>query len=414
MHPTSVAASPFAALLAQVHAIGREVVAPNAAAVDRDARFPDEAFAALKSAKLLSSYIPAAYGGMGLTITQLSEVCEALGTYCGSTAMVFAMHQIQVGCIVHHALPGTGGGGSAYFEAVVREIVEKQLLLASATTELGVGGDVRSSICAVQRSADGETFTLEKQAPVISYGVAADAILVTARRAPDAGASEQVHVFVRKTPGAASGDAVTLTPLSGWDTLGFRGTCSSGFALRATGSVAQILPAPYAEIHAKTMHAFSHGVWASLWLGIASDAVQKARNFVRAEARKTPGTLPPSALRLAEVDAILATFRATVRQTMREYEDLLVLDASGPDAGVVFASNFAFGLRVNNLKVTASQLLVDIVGKAMVICGISGYRNDSPHSLCRHLRDAYGAALMVNNDRILGQSAMMQVMQRKG
>jgi acyl-CoA dehydrogenase len=28
------------------------------------------------------------------------------------------------------------------------------------------------------------------------------------------------------------------------------------------------------------------------------------------------------------------------------------------------------------------------------------------------LRDAYGAALMVNNDRILGQSSMIQVAQR--
>jgi len=48
----------------------------------------------------------------------------------------------------------------------------------------------------------------------------------------------------------------------------------------------------------------------------------------------------------------------------------------------------------------------------MLICGISGYRNDSKHSLGRQLRDAYGAALMVNNDRILGQSSTMQIVLR--
>jgi acyl-CoA dehydrogenase len=53
-----------------------------------------------------------------------------------------------------------------------------------------------------------------------------------------------------------------------------------------------------------------------------------------------------------------------------------------------------------------------VVGKAMLICGIQGYRNDSKLTLGRHLRDAYGAALMVNNDRILGQSATMQIVQR--
>jgi acyl-CoA dehydrogenase len=391
---TPTPTEPLAALLEQVHRIGREVVAPHADAVDRDARFPAESFAALKEAKLLSCYVPEAYGGMGLSIADLSRVCEALGTYCGSTAMIFAMHQIQVACIVHHAL------GSEFFRQYTRDLVTHQYLLASATTELGIGGDVRSSLCAVEVK-DGR-FTLEKKAPVISYGEAADAILVTCRQSPEAGRNDQAHVLVRK-------EDCTLTPLSDWNTLGFRGTCSSGFVLNATGSAEQILPVPYAEIHAKTMHPFSHGVWASLWLGLASDAVAKARAFVRAEARKTPGTIPPSALRLAEVDTVLFTFRGSVQQTIAEYHRMLEASDDG-----AFVSNYGFSTRVNNLKLAASQLIVEIVGKAMLICGISGYRNDSKFSLGRHLRDAYGAALMVNNDRILGQSSSMQLMMREG
>ena len=63
---------------------------------------------------------------------------------------------------------------------------------------------------------------------------------------------------------------------------------------------------------------------------------------------------------------------------------------------------------------TASELVVDVVHKAMLICGIQGYRNDSKVSLGRHLRDATGAALMVNNDRILLQNATMHVAIREG
>jgi acyl-CoA dehydrogenase len=235
---------------------------------------------------------------------------------------------------------------------------------------------------------------------VISYGAHADAILVTCRKSPDAGRNDQAHVLVRKQD-------CTLEPLSDWDTLGFRGTCSLGFALRSSGRAEQVLPVPYADIHAKTMHPFSHSVWSSLWLGIATSAVNRARSFVRAEARKTPGTPPPSALRLAEVDTVLFSMRGGVHQTIAEYQQML--DDDAPDA---FASNFGFGIRINNLKLTSSQLIVDIVSKAMIICGIAGYRNDSKFTLCRHLRDAYGAALMVNNDRILGQSSSMQIMQR--
>lgn len=379
------------ALLEGLHGIGRDIIAPHAAEVDRDARFPHEAYAALKQQKLLSCYVPVEYGGMGLNISDLSQICEVLGQYCGSTAMIFAMHQIQVGCIVHHALE------SEFFRGYAREMVEHQYLIASATTELGIGGDVRSSLCAVQ--VNGERFTLEKQTPVISYGATADAILVTCRKSEDAARNDQVQVLVRR------GD-YELTKLSGWDTLGFRGTCSEGFVLKSQGRAEQILPQPYADIHRRTMHPFSHVVWASLWLGLSIDAVNRARSAVRAEARKNPSVTPISATRLAELDTVLFSMRGGVYQTLREYHDLLI--ANDPEA----YAGFAFAININNLKLTASQFVVEVVGKAMLICGIQGYRNDSKLTLGRHLRDAYGAALMVNNDRILGQSATMQIVQR--
>ena len=61
---------------------------------------------------------------------------------------------------------------------------------------LGTGGDLLSSVCAIEVS--GDNFTLTKKAPVISYGEAADNILVTCRRSPDAPASDQVYVMVRR------------------------------------------------------------------------------------------------------------------------------------------------------------------------------------------------------------------------
>jgi len=39
---------------------------------------------------------------MGLNLIQVSKICELLGHYCGSTAMIYAMHKIQVACVVHH------------------------------------------------------------------------------------------------------------------------------------------------------------------------------------------------------------------------------------------------------------------------------------------------------------------------
>ncbi len=138
------------------------------------------------------------------------------------------------------------------------------------------------------------------------------------------------------------------------------------------------------------------------------DAVNQARAFVRIEARKTPSETPLSAIRLAEVDLLLQEMRHNVTALAREYLDLLA--SNDPSA----FRGFGFSIRTNNLKLSCSQRIIDIVGRAMLICGISGYRNDSKYSLTRHLRDAYGAALMVNNDRITKLNATLLLAHKEG
>ena len=372
------------ALIAEAKRIGLEASAPAADDVDKKARFPKESIEALKSAKLLSAYVPKALGGLGCSVADLSAICFELGQRCANSAMVFAMHQIQVACLVRH------GRSHPAFAAYMSELSEKQLLLASATTEAGIGGDVRSSSCAVVLEGDG--FKLEKNAPVISYADHCDAVLVTARRTPDAAPNDQVIVLCKKTD-------TSLVQQHGWDTLGFRGTCSNGYLLSATGPKQHVLPTPYGDISAQTMLPFSHITWTSLWLGIATDAVNRARQSVRAEARRKPGTTPPAALRLAEVVSRLQYMRSYVDDCVRAYSEVM------DDAEAM--SSLGFALRMNNLKVGISRLLIDVVGQALTICGIAGYKNDSKLSITRHLRDAHGAELMVANDRILSANASM-------
>jgi acyl-CoA dehydrogenase len=368
--------------------IASTVAAKFAPEVDRDARFPCEALDALRAERMLSVLVPRELGGAGATITEVASAVEALGRHCASTAMIYAMHQIQVASLVRH-------GRSEWARNYLAEIASHEWLLASATTEAGIGGDVRSSSCAVER--DGDRFRLEKDAPVISYGAYADAVLATARRTPESPPNDQVLVVVPVTES-------TLELRSSWDTLGFRGTCSNGFLLRCEGHGDQVLSDAYGDISAHTMLPTSHIVWASVWLGIAGSAVDGARTYVRAEARRKPGTTPPAAVRLADLIGRYEEFRSLVRARTAEYES--ALDA--PDD----LSSMGFAIRMNALKTSASTLVVDIVGCAMTICGMVSYRNDTELSLTRQLRDAYCAALMVNNDRILGANAQMLLVHR--
>jgi acyl-CoA dehydrogenase len=360
-----------------------EVAGPHADEVDRDARFPAEAIAALRAEGLLSALVPADLGGAGATVGEVAQLTRVLGAQCSSTALIFAMHHMQVACLVRH-------GHTPLLREFLGELAASQLLLGSATTELGIGGDIRTSLCAVER--DGDRFTLTKQAPVISYGAYADAIMTTARRAPDSPSADQVLVLCR-APG------LTLEPLSEWNTLGFRGTCSPGFRLTAEGNVAQVLPVPFSDISASTMLPVAHVLWSSAWLGIATASVERARKFVRSAARKKPGQTPPGATRLAELTAVHQQMSELVNGMARRYDAV----CDDPDA----TTRMGFAIAMNNLKVSASTMVVDIVGRALAICGMEGYRLDTPYSMGRLLRDAHGAALMVNNDRIIGNNAQM-------
>ena len=57
-------------------------------------------------------------------------------------------------------------------------------------------------------------------------------------------------------------------------------------------------------------------------------------------------------------------------------------------------------LRFNNLKIAASDQAPRVCQGAMNVCGIVGYKNDTPFSIGRHLRDSMSAVLMVANERI--------------
>ena len=357
--------------------------------VDREGRFPHEALRALKEARLLSAMLPRDYGGEAAGLAEIADICACLGQQCASSAMMFAMHQIKLSSLISH------GRTSGWHGAFMHRIAEEQLLLASATTEGGIGGDLRNSICAVEM--EGDDFRLAKDATVISYGSHADAILATARRAPDAPSSDQVLIVLVK-------GQYQLERTATWDTLGMRGTCSEGFKLIAFAPIAQILPKPFAEIAAQSMLATSHLLWSSVWYGIANNAVQRAQAYVRAEARRRPGVPPPGGLRLAEAASMLQMMKSNTAEGLRRFDRAL---QDHDDL-----TSMGFAVAMNNVKIGASRLTVDIVNHAMLVCGLMGYKNGTPYSLGRHLRDAMSAQLMINNDRIFGNTSNLLLVHR--
>jgi acyl-CoA dehydrogenase len=368
------------AFLGAVGAIADEHAAPHADAVDREARFPAETIAALREAEALSAFIPTELGGGGVALGTIAAACFELGRRCGASAMVFAMHQIQVVTIVRHL------DDAPWFEEYLRQVAAEQRLIASVTSEVGTGGDMGRSVAAVTPTADGGC-GFEKQAPTVSYGEHADDLFVTLRRAPDAEPSDQVVVLAR-------GEQIKLEQTGTWDPLGMRGTCSPGFTVSAELLPEQILATPFPRVSAESMVPVSHILWSHLWLGIATDAFDRARAFVRAAAKRTPGETPPVALALSHLMSELSLLRAEVGSALSAFAEV----SDEPDRERL--STMASALRFNNLKIAASEQAPRVCQGALGVCGIVGFKNDTPFSVGRHLRDTMSACLMVANERI--------------
>lgn len=388
--PTAAPPSP-SALLRAVERIGHDIAEPAAATVDTEARFPHEAFEALRAERVLSAGIPSEFGGSGCNILELSGLCTALARHCASAGMILAMHFIKIETFLDH------GRHVPQIQDYLRSVADEQRLVASVTSEVGVGGNLRTSIAAVERQ--GDRFTLVKDSSCLSYGAHADDLLITCRRHPDSAPSDQVIVLARR------GD-FTLEQRGEWDTMGMRGTCSPPFLVSMSGEAWQIYETPFGDIAARTMVPVTHILWSSVWLGVAMDAVGRARGCVQSRARKDPDTPPPTAGRLAELDGRLQMMQSTLQTVAREYHDAHARD----DAEHL--SSVGFGIRINNLKLLSSRLVVEIAAGALQVVGFMGYLHHSPFCVARQIRDAYSAALMISNDRIVETNATLELVHR--
>ena len=359
-----------------------QVAAAHAAAVDAG-RFPQECVAALKAERLLGIFVPKSLGGEGASLGEVADVCFLLGQACSSSGMIYAMHQVKVGCITRHY------GDRSRLAQILRSLCAEQLLLASSTTEGRRGGDIRSSEAPIEYREDGH-ISLERRASVISYGAHADGVVTTARRAADAAPSDQVLLALLKTD-------YTLTRLQGWDALGMRGTCSEGYTLSAHAHAGQILADPYELIHARTMVPFAHLLWGSVWAGIAAGATQRAQAFIRNAMRHGNGQLPPGAPQFTRALTTLRTLRGMLSSSLRRYTQCM----DDPQA----LDSLDFQTLITLTKVESSELAAATVMSAMRACGLAGYRNDSDYSIGRFLRDVLSSPVMINNERILSSLA---------
>jgi acyl-CoA dehydrogenase len=369
-------ASPDESLVELVRRIGETVAAPAASDVDVQGRFPLETITALKEAGVLSAVVPVELGGRGATVAEMADAIRALSASCTSSALVLAMHTIEVYTLVHH-------GDTPWLRALLARVADEQLLLANATSERP-GPDGGAAL--VEESG---ALRIDRTALACSYGLHADAIMTHVRRNPEAPADDRVYVAV------LAKDA-ELEQTSTWDTLGLRGTCSYGLRIRAGIDEGAIFPAPWADVMNGGFIQARHTLAGSAYVGIADAALREAHTAVRSEARRAPGTTPANAFRLAELLLEVEKVRGMLARIVAEFERL---EAAGRLDDIGFISS------LRNLKVASTATAAETATQALQICGIVGIHRNGPMVIERIVRDAHAALVMFGNDGLLRENA---------
>jgi len=192
-------------------AIAREVLAPNAADVDRAARFPREGMAVLAQCGLNGLCVDKAHGGLGGGMRTFAAVVEELATACGSTAMVYNMH-------VSAAQAIAAATSLSNRDALLKDIAAGRHLTTLAFSERGSRSQFWMPVSKLE--AAGGAFVTTADKSWVTSAHEADSFVSSALAPTASGPMESTIYLVRK-------DARGVTLTAGFDGLGLRGNDSA-------------------------------------------------------------------------------------------------------------------------------------------------------------------------------------------
>ncbi len=139
------------ALREAVRDLAEKEIAPHAAAVDEDERFPDEALKALTSAGFHAVHVPEAFGGEGADSVAACIVIEEVARVCGSSSLIPAVNKLgTMGLIL--------AGSTELQQEVLPSIADGTSMASYALSEREAGSD--AAAMRTRAKADGDDWIL--------------------------------------------------------------------------------------------------------------------------------------------------------------------------------------------------------------------------------------------------------------
>ena len=357
-----------------------EVVKPGAASVDADGAFPRAQLDALGAAGILALTVPASCAGGGAGLREAAMVVRELGSVCGSTAMVVAMHYAAV-----------AGLAAAEDKDTLVAIAGGTHLSTLAFSEAGSRSHFWAPMSTAVLAPDGATVRLDASKSWVTSAGQADSYVWSSRPlSPDGDAAGDVAGDVGG--GAATGPmtlwlvpagAAGLSAAGAFDGLGLRGNSSA--PLTADGLVV-----PLSAMLGADGGGLDLALAAILPTFLICSAAMSA-GLIRRLATETAGHLQRTRLAHLGVSlaqqagprAQLARLQIEADRTWAHIDDALsALEAGRPDATLL----------VLEVKAAAGEAAAEAADLALRAGGGAAFRKESVVE--RLFRDSRAARVM--------------------
>ena len=150
-----------------------EVLAPKAAAIDQQSRFPEQELAALASQGFFTLRLPTSSGGANLSAVEYAEVMRELSAACASTSVAVSVTNMVAMTLDKTMQPSLAETVRPHFAA------NDNYLLSFAITEPESGSDARSIKTSYRKTDEG--FVIKGHKCFITSGTHASGFVTTAR-----------------------------------------------------------------------------------------------------------------------------------------------------------------------------------------------------------------------------------------
>ncbi len=344
----------------EVRKMAERHVAPIAAAIDEEDRFPEELVEIFGDMGLLQMWVPEAYGGPGGDLTSVCIVKEEIAKHSESAALLAGNNSIGL------ILPILNFGSEEQKRHFLGLSARGRTISAVAITEPHTGSDVSGMTTRAVR--DGESYVINGQKSYITFAPVAHFILVFARTSEGKG-TEGISAFLMdtSTPGFSCGKPDRK--------MGIRGVPNTPIFLEDVRVPAENRIGPEGEAFKTCMHILNlnRPTVGATAVGLAQGAIDQAMGYARERIQFGRPIADFQAIQFMLADMQMQTEAARCLL----YDCARMADREDWDG---------FAAKASMAKCFASDVAMKVTTDAVQVFGGAGYMRDFPVE--RMMRDA--------------------------